>query len=62
MTGFRTAIKNVRLKQDPSGRVHLVRVHKLDASKRKRIHAQANREAKAWEEAEHYTPIPRDSK
>ncbi|NOU07110.1 MAG: hypothetical protein HOO99_13110 [Hyphomicrobiaceae bacterium] len=50
MSGFRTAIKNVRLKSDPDGRVHLVRVHKIDASKRKRVHVQAKREADKWKD------------
>lgn len=40
---FKIAVKNVRLKSDPDGKIHLVRVHKLDASKRKRIHAQADK-------------------
>ena len=45
MTGFRTAIKNVRLKSEP-GKVHLVRVHKLQAGKSRRVmEAKAKREA-----------------
>ncbi len=57
MTGFRTAIKNVRLKSDPDGKVHLVRVHKLQAGKPRRVlEARAKREADKW--AEHYSPIP----
>ena len=50
MTGFRTAIKNVRLKSDPDGRVNIVRVHKIDASKRKRVHAQASKEQAKWKD------------
>lgn len=56
MTGFRTAIRNIRLKSDPSGKVHLVRVHKLQAGKTRRVlEARAKREADRW--AEHYSPI-----
>lgn len=63
MTGFRIALKNIRFKEDPTGRVRIYRVHRLDASKRKRIHAQAKREAAKWiEAAEHYTPIPKETK
>lgn len=29
----------------------LVKVHRMDASKRKRVHAQAKRELKAWDAA-----------
>ena len=60
MTGFRTAIKNVRLKSDPDGKVHLVRVHKLVAGQRKAKHAKAARQEKAWREAEHDTPIAKE--
>lgn len=56
MSGFRTAIKNVRLKQDPDGRVHLVRVHRKVAGQPRRVlEAKASREADKW--AEHYTPL-----
>lgn len=56
MTGFRTAIKNVRLKSDPDGKVHLVRVHRKVAGQPRRVlEAKAKREAGKW--AEHYTPI-----
>lgn len=58
---YQIAIKNVRLKKDPTGRVHLVRVHKLDAAKRKRLHAQVKREQERWQAAEHYTPIPKEN-
>ena len=50
MTSFRIAVKNVRLKSDPAGKVHLVRVHKLDVSKRKRVHAQASKEQAKWKD------------
>jgi hypothetical protein len=51
MTGFRTAIKNVRLKSDPDGKVHLVRVHKLQAGKSPRTeHAKAAKQAAKWKE------------
>ena len=57
MTGFRIALRNVRLKEDPDGRVHLVRVHKMQAGKPRRVlEARAKREADKW--TEHYTPIP----
>ncbi len=59
---FRTAIKNVRLKSDPDGKVHLVRIHKLPAGQRKNQHAKASRIEKQWREAEHYSPIPPDRK
>lgn len=53
MTGFRTAIKNVRLDKKTG---KLVRVHKLQAGKSIRTeHAKAKRQADKW--AEHYTPI-----
>lgn len=59
MTGFRVAVKNVRLKSDPDGRVHLVRIHKLPAGQRKNQHAKASRLEKKWKAAEHYSPIPK---
>ena len=60
MTGFRIAIKNILLKQDPDGKVHLVRVHKMQAGKPRRVlEARAQREADKW--AEQYTPIPKET-
>lgn len=60
MTGFRVALKNIRLKEDPDGRVHLVRVHKMQAGKSRRIlEARVKREADKW--AEQYTPIPKET-
>lgn len=60
MTGFRIALRNVRLKEDPDGRVHLVRVHKMQAGKPRRVlEARAKREADKW--AEQYTPIPKET-
>ena len=60
MSGFRIALRNVRLKEDPDGRVHLVRVHKMQAGKTRRVlEARAKREADKW--AEHYTPIPKET-
>ena len=57
MTGFRIALKNIRLKEDPDGKVHLVRVHKMQPGKPRRVlEASAKREADKW--AEHYSPIP----
>lgn len=54
---FRFALKNIRLKEDPDGKVHLVRVHKMQAGKTRRVlEARAKREADKW--AEHYSPIP----
>ena len=54
---FRFAIKNIRLKEDPDGRVHLVRVHKMQEGRPRRVlEARAKREADKW--AEQYTPIP----
>lgn len=38
-----TRVTNVRVKNGK-----LVRVHKMDAAKKKRIHAQAKREETAW--------------
>lgn len=59
MSGFRVAVKNVRLKSDPDGKVHLVRVHKVQPGKPRRVlEARAKREAERWQAAEHYTPIP----
>lgn len=56
---FRVAIKNIRLKEDPDGRVHLVRVHKMQAGKPRRVlEARAKREEQRWQAAEHYSPIP----
>lgn len=60
MTGFRIALRNVRLKQDPDGRVHLVRVHKMQAGKSRRVlEARAKQREQEWKDAaaEHYTPI-----
>ena len=57
MTGFRVAVKNVRLKSDPDGKVHLVRIHKLPAGQRKNQHAKSSRLEKQWKAAEHYSPI-----
>lgn len=60
MTGFRIALRNVRLKQDPDGKVHLVRVHKMQAGKPRRVlESRAKREADKW--AEQYTPIPKET-
>ena len=57
---FRIALRNVRLKEDPDGRVHLVRVHKMQAGKSRRVlEARAKRESDKW--AEHYTPIPKET-
>lgn len=48
---FRIALRNVRLKQDPTGKVHLVRVHKLQAGKSTRTeHAKAAKTAAKWKE------------
>lgn len=60
---FRIAIRNVRLKEDPSGKVHVVRVHKVVAGKpRAVLEARAKREAQRWKDAaaKQYTPIPRE--
>lgn len=58
--GFRIALRNIRLKQDPDGKVHLVRVHKMQAGKPRRVlEVRAKREADKW--AEHYTPIPKET-
>lgn len=60
MSGFRIALRNVRLKEDPDGKVHLVRVHKMQAGKTRRIlEARAKREEQKWKDAfaEHYTPM-----
>lgn len=58
MTGFRTAVKNIRLKADPDGKVHLVRVHKKIAGQpRSVLEARAKRETDRWKAAEHYSPI-----
>lgn len=58
--GFRIALRNVRLKQDPDGKVHLVRVHKVQAGKPRRVlEARAKREADKW--AEQCTPIPKET-
>lgn len=63
MTGFRVAMKNIRIKEDPSGRVHIYRVHKKIAGKsRAALEARAKREADKWKAAEHYSPIPPDRK
>lgn len=57
MSGFRIALRNIRLKEDPDGKVHLVRVHKMQAGKSRRVlEARAKRQADKW--AEHYSPIP----
>lgn len=57
--GFRIAIRNIRLKEDPDGRVHLVRVHKVQPGKPRRVlEARAKREEQSWLAAEHYSPIP----
>jgi hypothetical protein len=41
--------KTVTPKTDPkTGKVRLVRVHKLDVSKRRKVHAQAARSAAKW--------------
>ncbi len=59
MTGFRIALRNVRLKEGPDGRVHLVRVHKVQPGKPRRVlEARAKREEQRWQAAEHYSPIP----
>ena len=58
MTGFRVAMKNIRIKEDPSGRVHIYRVHKKIAGRpRSVLEARAKREADRWKAAEHYSPI-----
>lgn len=58
--GFRIAIKNVRFKEDASGRVRIYRVHQHIAGKpRPVLEARAKREAERWQAAEHYTPIPK---
>ena len=52
-------MKNIRIKEDPSGRVHIYRVHKKIAGKsRAALEARAKREADKWKAAEHYSPIP----
>lgn len=57
---FRIAIKNIRFKEDPSGRVRIYRVHRKIAGKPHRVMAaRAKREADQWKPAEHYTPIPK---
>lgn len=49
MTGFRIAIRNVRLKSDPSGKVKIIRVHKFQAGKSTRTeHAKAAKKAARW--------------
>lgn len=58
MTGFRVALKNIRFKEDASGRVRIYRVHQKIAGKSRRVlEARAKREADKW--AEHYSPIPK---
>lgn len=60
--GFRIALRNVRLKEDPDGKVHLVRVHKMQAGKPRRVlEAMAKRDAERWQSAEHYSPIPKET-
>ena len=60
MTGFRVAMKNIRFKEDPSGRVRIYRVHQKVAGKpRSVMEARAKREADKWKAAEHYSPIPK---
>ena len=60
MTGFRIALRNVRLKEDPDGKVHLVRVHKMQVGKPRRVlEARAKREADKW--AEQHTSIPKET-
>lgn len=59
MTGFKIALKNIRLKEDPTGRVRIYRVHQHVAEKPRRVlEARAKREEQRWQTAEHYSPIP----
>lgn len=62
MTGFKIALKNIRFKEDPTGRVRIYRVHQHVAGKPRRVlEARAKREAERWQAAEHYTPIQRET-
>lgn len=57
---FRFALKNIRFKEDPTGRVRIYRVHQHVAGKTRRVlEARAKREADKW--AEQYTPIPKET-
>lgn len=61
MTGFKIALKNIRFKEDPTGRVRIYRVHQHVAGKPRRVlEARAKRQADKW--AEHYSPIPKETK
>ena len=60
MTGFKIALKNIRLKEDPTGRVRIYRVHQHVAGKPRRVlEARAKREADKW--AEQHTSIPKET-
>ena len=51
MTGFRIALRNVRLKSDPTGKVHIVRMKKLPPGRAmSREIAKAAKTAAKWKE------------
>lgn len=51
MNGFRVALKNIRFKEDASGRVRIYRVHQHVAGKPRRVlEARAKREQEQWKE------------